>query len=86
MRGGKPISAHRASAFRFEVGDGNRNVQLWLREGVVPQRFFALAGISHRTADEEAEFVRLKSEIAVAVMQQPPQDLFEISVRDSAYA
>ncbi len=75
-----------AGAFRFEVGDGRRAVQVQLREGLVPTEFFALAENQNRSAHEEAELARLKTDVATAVMQQPWQALFEIAVRESACA
>lgn len=75
-----------ASAFRFEVGDGRRVVQLLLREGLVSARFFALAGIDDRSADEQVELARLKSAVAAAVMTQPLRELFDVSVRELACA
>lgn len=74
------------AAFRFELRDAQRVVDVRLRDGIVPARFFELAALEQRSQEQTDELDRLKSTVAADVMRQPLDALFSISLKEVADA
>lgn len=75
-----------SQAFRLEVRNGPKRVQILLRDGAVVQQFFDLAGMPNRDAEAERQLTRLKAEASTAVLRSPSRRLFELYELEPARA
>lgn len=75
-----PFSAH---AYSWSITSGDRAVELVLREGLIPHRFFelwSLVGRGVATPEDWAELVRVKRGLADTVLTMPPEALFRTTL------
>ncbi len=75
-----------SAAFRFEVADSKRRVRVQLREGIIPPRFFALASLQSRCAEQVTELSELKSAVSSLVMATSIEQLFMLEVLEPVHA
>jgi hypothetical protein len=66
-------------SYSFVVSLGERKVRAYLKDGILPQRFFELLSIAAKTNSEYAEFSRLKRAIAARILAKEPASLFVLS-------
>lgn len=74
---------HKEMAYYFEISDGAMLVKATLKDGVLPQRFFELFGISKNgMLDKETrqEFASLKEAIEERVLGMDPYMIYEYEV------
>ncbi len=74
------------AAFRFEIADKNRRVIVQLLEGIIPPRFFALASLQLRSAEQTIELTELKSSVASLVIATSIEQLFMLEVLEPVHA
>lgn len=72
-------SAGRDKSYSFQLIRGTRKVHAVLREGVLPDEFFALLGDT--SVQGRQRHAQLRKEIAERVLLTPPQALFDFTVQ-----
>ena len=70
----------------FEIGYKDKLIQLYLKEGIIPEEFIAYSKLSHKckaenvpmTEENQARLLELRQELANSIMASKPEDLFVI--------
>lgn len=70
----------------FEIGYKDKLIQLYLKEGIIPDAFIQYSKLAHRckaenkemTQEDQATLLRLRQELANSIMASKPEDLFVI--------
>lgn len=65
-------------SYSFRIVLGNEAVEIALKPGALPERFFSLNFTRSRSVSDEQELSRLKRSIAIDVLAAAPNDLFVI--------
>jgi hypothetical protein len=64
--------------FVFRLGYRGRSVTVVLREGYVGEEFIALAGMEHRTEEQESRLTVLKGEMAELLLATPVGEVYDV--------
>ena len=70
----------------FEIGYKEKSIQLYLREGIIPEEFMAYSKLAHKckadgtemTEEDQARLLELRQELARSIIAAKPEDLFSI--------
>ena len=70
----------------FEIGYKDKLIQLYLKEGIIPEEFITYSKLSHKckaenvamTEKDQARLLELRQELANSIMASKPEDLFVI--------
>lgn len=73
------VAGH-AISYSFRITLGERTVEMALRPGVLPGRFFELVFTRDRTTEQERELSALKRAVARDVLAKEPDTLFTMRV------
>ncbi len=65
-------------SYSFMISLGDRKVRAALNPGVLPPQFFEFLAMKDKTADDLADFSRLRSAIAKHALAQDPASLFSL--------
>ena len=65
-------------SYSFVISQGDSKVRAALNAGILPLQFFEFLAMKDKTADDLADFSRLRSAIAKHALAQDPASLFSL--------
>lgn len=74
----RPERGRAMERFVFELTYRDRSATLFVREGIVPDEFIALARTDPRSDEQEQRFATLKLEMVERVMGLPAEEVYDV--------